>query len=461
MGRPNARIKSNSTAYSIVGFSFSRRERPYDSEIARLAVPALGTLVAEPLYVLADTAIVGRIGTTELAGLALASAVLLSVHALTLFLTYGTTATVARLIGADRQTEAAFQSAQGLWLAAILGTSAAVFLAFTGTWFLELFGGQGDALVAGQRYLNISLIGLPFLLLNLAGAGSFTGRQNTKTPLIVALVGATANLIIELILVPGMGYGIGASALSTVIAQVATGLFFAWAVIRWAGKTGVSLKPDFGAIGRLMTAGRALILRAVALRGSFALGTAVAARIGVAELAAHQVATQIWGTLSLALDAVAIAGQALTGRWLGAGDGEKARGAARRMIEIDIGVGVVAAIAIFLSRDLLASLFSNDPAVVSATAFVLLWVAVSQPLNGYVFALDGILIGAGDLDYLGKTMAVSAAIFAGLGVLIVRNGSSLGWLWALITFFMMMRAVSLWYRWRSDRWVVLGAESPA
>ncbi len=424
-------------------------------------MPALGTLVAEPLYVLADTAIVGRIGTNELAGLALASAVLLSVHALTLFLTYGTTATVARLIGADRQSEAAFQSAQGLWLALLLGTGAAVLLAFTGTWFLELFGGQGEALIAAERYLGISLFGLPFLLLNLAGAGAFTGRQNTRTPLAVALVGATANLVIELILVPGLGYGIGASALSTVISQVGTGLFFAGAVVGWARRIGVDLRPNLSAIGKLMAAGRALILRAVALRGSFALGTAVAARIGVAELAAHQVAMQIWGTLSLALDAVAIAGQALTGRWLGAGDGEQARGAARRMVELDVGVGMVAAVVLLLVRNPLASLFSTDPAVVSATAFVLIWVAVSQPLNGYVFALDGVLIGAGDLDYLGKTMAASAALFAGLAILLMQTGSSsLGWLWALITLLMLTRAVGLWYRWRSDHWVVLGAEQP-
>ncbi len=422
-----------------------------------MAVPALGTLIAEPLYVLADTAIVGRLGTNELAGLALASAVLLSVHTLTLFLTYGTTATVARLIGADRQHHAAFQSAQGLWLAALLGTSFAALLAVTGRWFLVLVGGEGQALVAAERYLGISLFGLPFLMLNLAGAGAFTGRQDTRTPLLIAIGGAVANLVIELILVPGLGYGVGASALSTVIAQVGTGCIFAWAVVGWARRTGVSLRPDPAAIWRLMAAGRALILRAVALRGSFALATAAAARIGVAELAAHQVAMQIWGTLSLALDAVAIAGQALTGRWLGGGDAERARSAARRMIEIDVGVGVVAAIGLFLVRQPLATVFSNDPEVVSATALVLIWVAVSQPLNGYVFALDGILIGAGDLTYLGRTMAATGAVFAVLAWWLIRVGGGLGLLWTLITFLMAMRAVTLWYRWRSGRWVVLGS----
>jgi putative MATE family efflux protein len=440
-----------------VGISLRPKLSPYDRDIARLAVPALGTLVAEPLYVLADTAIVGRLGTTELAGLALATTVLLSVHTLTLFLTYGTTATVARLIGAERESDAAFQSAQGLWLAMALGTFFAGLLTVTGDWFLELLGGEGDALIAARRYLYISLIGLPFLLLNLAGAGAFTGRQDTRTPLLVAIAGAVTNLVIELILVPGLGYGVGASALSTVIAQVGTGLVFAVVVIRWARRIGVSLRPDLSAITKLMVAGRALILRAVALRGSFTLGTAIAARVGVAELAAHQVAMQIWGTLALALDAVAIAGQALTGRWLGAGIADKAKGAARRMIQIDVGLGVVSAIAILAVREPLAALFSNDPEVVAATAFVLVWVAVSEPLNGYVFALDGILIGAGDMSYLGRTMAGAAVIFAGLGAWLITSDKGLGWLWALISFFMLLRAVTLWWRWRSDRWVVLGS----
>lgn len=438
--------------------AFSRRPgaHPFDRDIARLAVPALGTLVAEPLYVLADTAIVGRIGTDELAGLALATTVLLSVHALTIFLTYGTTATVARLIGAGRETDAAYQSGQGLWLAMLLGTGFACLLVFVGDRLLIMFGGEGAPLEAARRYLFISLIGLPFLLLNLAGAGAFTGRQDTRTPLLVAVAGAVTNLVIELILINGLGYGIGASALSTVIAQVGTGLVFLVAVLRWSRRLGVDLMPDPGAIKRLMYAGRALILRSVALRGSFTLGTAVAARIGVAELAAHQVAMQIWGTLALALDAVAIAGQALTGRWLGAGDAVKAKAAAQRMIEIDVAVGVIGGLAVIAFRQPLASLFSTDPEVVAVLASVLIWVAVTEPLNGFVFALDGILIGAGDMTYLGRTMAGASLIFAGLAVLLIRFEGGLGWLWALIALFMVLRAGPLWWRWRSDRWVVLG-----
>ncbi|MEM7272393.1 MAG: MATE family efflux transporter [Actinomycetota bacterium] len=429
---------------------------PYDRDIARLAVPALGTLVAEPLYVLADTAIVGRLGTDELAGLALATAVLLSVHSLTIFLTYGTTAAVARLVGAEREEEAAFQSVQGLWLALLIGVGFGILLWFTGEWFLVVLGGEGPALEFALTYLRISLAGLPFLLLALAGAGSFTGRQDTRTPLMIAVAGAVANLVIELILIPGLGFGIGASALSTVIAQVGTGVFFVLAVVRLANRTGVGLAPAGPAIARLMGAGQALILRSIALRGSFALGTAVAARIGTAELAAHQIAVQIWGTLALALDAVAIAGQALTGKWLGAGNAERAKGAARRMIELDVGLGVLAALVLVVVRDPLAGLFSTDPDVVAATAFVLVLVGLMQPVGGYVFALDGILIGAGDLRYLGRSMALVAAIYGLIAGVLIRLEAGLGWLWASLILFMGLRALVLWWRWRSDRWVILG-----
>ena len=434
---------------------------PYDRDIARLAVPALGTLVAEPLYVLADTAIVGRLGTDELAGLALATTVLLGVHTLTIFLTYGTTATVSRLIGGEREREAARWSVQGLWLGLLLGIGFAVAGIFTGTALMRALGGSGAALAAGEDYFFIRLVGLPFLLLTLAGAGAFTGRQDTRTPLKVSVAGAVANLVIELILIPGLGYGIGAAAVSTVLAQVGTGSVFALAVLRWARTQEVGLRPEPSAIGRLMIAGRALILRAVALRGSFTLGAAVAARIGVAELAAHQIALQIWSTMALALDAVAIAGQALTGRWLGAGSAEKAKAAARRMIELDVAVAVALGLVVVAVRQPLAGLFSTDEAVVSATAFLLVWVAISQPVNGYVFALDGILIGAGDLSYLGRTMAAAAVVFAAGAVMLIRTNAGLGALWAWLTVFMAMRAVALWWRWRSDRWIVLGSDATA
>lgn len=429
----------------------------HDGVIARLAVPALGTLIAEPLYVLTDTAIVGRIGTNELAGLALASTVLLTAHAVLIFLAYGTTAAVSRLIGAGQVAAAADRSIQALWLAIGFGVGVIGVVSFAGTPLLELLGGEGAVLEAAELYLGVSIFGFPFLLLMMSASGSFHGRQNTVTPLGLAVVGAIANLIIEVVLIYGLGYGLGASALSTVIAQLGTSIVAVWMVVRWAGSVGVGPQPNWVTMKSLLVAGRALVVRTVALRGSFTLSAAVAARIGVAELAAHQVVLQVWGTLALALDAVAIAGQSLTGTFLGAGDVDRARGAARRMIELDVVFGLAAGLGIVAARRPIAELFSTDPDVVSVTAFILVFVAVQQPINSVVFALDGILIGAGDLTYLAQTMVISTLVFAALAVTVLVTGAGLGWLWAALGVFMLLRAGFMWRRWIDDVWLVTGA----
>ncbi|MEL7155344.1 MAG: MATE family efflux transporter [Actinomycetota bacterium] len=433
-----------------------RLRSEHDGDIARLAIPALGTLVAEPLYVLADTAIVGRLGTPQLAGLALATTVLLSIHGLLIFLAYGTTATVSRLLGVGDTNEAARVSIQNLWLALALGLGSTVLVLAAARPLLVALGGSGPALDNGLLYLRISAFGLPALLVALAGAGIFHGRQNTRTPLAIAVSGAVGNLVLESVLVFGLGYGVGASALSTVVAQMAVAAAFVIRAVGWGRTIGVSMRPSGSQLVVLLAAGRPLMLRTLALRGAFTLATAVAARMGTVEVAAHQVGLQIWSTLALALDAVAIAGQALTGRWLGAGDVARARAAARRMVELDVAVGVGAAVAILALRQPIAHIFSRDPEVVAAVTTVLIWVAVFEPINGYVFALDGILIGAGDLRYLGRSMAVVATAFAAMAIAVSRWGPTLTWLWLALGAFMALRAGALWVRWRGGAWAVTG-----
>ncbi|MFT7600838.1 MAG: putative MATE family efflux protein [Acidimicrobiales bacterium] len=434
-----------------------RLRSEHDAAIGRLAVPALGTLVAEPLYVLVDTAIVGHLGTTELAGLALASTVLLTLHALLIFLAYGTTGTVSRLIGAGQPGAAAHRSVQSLWLAAGLGVVVVIVLRLFGSAALRLLGGEGAVLEAAETYLFVSLAGFPFMLLLLAASGSFHGRQNTRTPLVIAVSGAVLNLVIELILVPGLGYGVGASALSTVIAQVLTGIAGTSLVIGWARSKVGSIRPELTEMRATLRAGGALVVRTAALRGSFTLSVAVAASIGVHELAAHQISMQLWSLLALALDSVAIAGQALTGRFLGAGDADRARSAASRMIEIAVAVGTGLGVTVLLFRVPLAGLFSDDAAVIGLTTFILVHVAIQQPLGGLVFALDGILIGAGDLAYMARSMVIAAILFTSMAAVILLLDLGMGWLWAAIYVFMAARAVTLWLRWRGTGWLVLGA----
>ncbi|RMH76195.1 MAG: MATE family efflux transporter [Actinomyces sp.] len=430
--------------------------RADDREILRLALPALGALVAEPLYVLADTAVVGHLGTPQLGGLALASSILLIGHALFIFLAYGTTGAVARLLGAGDQRRAAHQAVQSVWLALVVGTVVAVVAAIASAPLVGLLGGEGAVRTNALVYLRISLLGFPALLVTLAGVGYLRGLQDTRRPFQVAVVTALLNLVLELVLIVGLDRGIGASALSTVVAQwSAAAVYVVW-IRRAVTVHGVTLAPDRSAIGRLAVAGADLFIRTAALRGALTVTTAVAARIGTDDLAAHQIAFEIWNTLALALDAVAIAGQALIGRELGAADPVAARRLARRMIDWGLGAGIVLAGVVAASSWLLPHVFTDDAAVAALAVFLLWHTAGAQPVNGVVFALDGILIGAGDLRFLAWAMVGAGAVLAAGATLVVTAGLGIGWLWACLEAWMLTRLVTLWWRFRGDAWLVTG-----
>lgn len=347
------------------------RRSPHDAEILRLAVPALGALIAEPLYVLTDTAIVGHLGTNELAGVAIAGAVLLTVHALLIFLAYGTTGLVGRKLGAGDIQGAAVQGVQALWLAVGLGIGTSVGLALTGDSLVDLFQPTPAVREAALTYLNLSLFGLTSLLLVLAGTGYLRGQQDTRTPLVVALGSALANLVIELVFVYPLGLGVAGSAWSTVIAQTGAAIIYLFVIGRSAGGVGASLRPHLQSLLVYAGVGARLMVRTAALRGSLLLAAALASRIGTTAVASHQISMEIWGLLALALDAVAIAGQALVARLLGAGDATVARQASQRMIELSVMVGSVFGLLVLIARVWLPAIFSSDPEVQSLTAFLM------------------------------------------------------------------------------------------
>jgi putative MATE family efflux protein len=431
--------------------------RPLDREILRLALPALAALAAEPLYVLADTAVVGHIGPEALAGLAVASSILLVGYAVFIFLAYGTTASVARLLGAGDEREAAHQAVQGLWLAAGCGVAVAAATFVLTEPLLTLLGAEGAVRDEAATYLRISLLGVPGMLVVLAGTGYLRGLQDTRTPLLVAVGSATLNLGIELVLIPGLGRGIGASALSTVVAQwTAAAVYVVW-VARAVQAHAVPLGPHPRTLARLAVVGRDLFLRTAALRGALLVATAVATRIGTVDVAAHQIAFEVWSFLALVLDALAIAGQAMIGRFLGAGSAAEARRAGRRLLEWGVGAGAALGVVVVASRPWLPDLFTDDATVAALAGFLLLWVAVLQPVNGAVFTLDGLLIGAGDLRYLAGAMWVAFAVFAAAAGAVLALGLGIGWLWAGLAALMATRLVVLGLRWRTDSWAVTGA----
>ncbi|MFF7793665.1 MATE family efflux transporter [Streptomyces sp. NPDC007991] len=431
--------------------------RQHDREIVALAVPAFGSLVAEPLFLMADTAIVGHLGTAQLAGLGIASALLMTAVSVFVFLAYATTAAVARRVGAGDLQAAIRQGMDGIWLALLLGAAVVTIVLPTASGIVDLFGASDAAAPYATTYLRISTLGIPAMLVVLAATGVLRGLQDTKTPLYVAVAGFVANGALNAGLVYGADLGIAGSAWGTVIAQWGMAVVYLAVVLRGARKHGASLRPDAAGIRASAQAGVPLLVRTLSLRAILMIATAVAARLGDADIAAHQIILSLWNLLAFALDAIAIAGQAIIGRYLGAGDTQGARDACRRMVEWGIAVGVVLGILVVITGPALLPLFTSDSTVKDTALSALLIVALSQPISGIVFVLDGVLMGAGDGAYLAWAMLLTLAVFTPAALLVPVLGGGLTALWATMTLMMTVRMLTLWQRTRSGRWIVTGA----
>ncbi|MFI9150825.1 MATE family efflux transporter [Streptomyces sp. NPDC053367] len=431
--------------------------RQHDREILALAVPAFGALVAEPLFLMADSAIVGHLGTAQLAGLGVASALLATAVSVFVFLAYATTAAVARRVGAGDLQAAIRQGMDGIWLALLLGAGVIAVVLPTAAFLIDLFGASQTAAPHATTYLRISALGIPAMLVVLAATGVLRGLQDTRTPLYVAVAGFVANAALNAGLVYGADLGIAGSAWGTVIAQWGMAAAYLVVVVRGARRHGASLRPDTAGIKASAHAGVPLLVRTLSLRAILMIATAVAARLGDAEVAAHQIILSLWSLLAFALDAIAIAGQAIIGRYLGAGDSQGARDACRRMVQWGIGVGVLLGALVVAARPVFLPLFTSDTTVTDAALPALIVVALSQPVCGVVFTLDGVLMGAGDGPYLAWAMLVTLAVFTPVALLVPALGGGLTALWAAMTLMMTVRMATLWLRTRSGRWLVTGA----
>ncbi|WP_306322716.1 MULTISPECIES: MATE family efflux transporter [unclassified Streptomyces] len=431
--------------------------RRHDREIVALAVPAFGALVAEPLFLMADSAIVGHLGTSQLAGLAVASALLQTAVSIFVFLAYATTAAVARRVGSGDLKSAIQQGMDGIWLALLLGVVVVAITLPTAPALVDLFGASDTATPYAITYLRISSLGIPPMLIVLAATGVLRGLQNTKTPLYVAVAGFIANAALNAALVYGAGLGIAGSAWGTVIAQVGMAAVYLVVVVRGARRHGASLRPDAAGIRACAQAGAPLLVRTISLRAILMIATAVAARLGDADVAAHQIILSLWSLTAFALDAIAIAGQAIIGRYLGADDAPGARAVCRRMLEWGVAAGVVLCVLIVAARPLFVPLFSSDQLVQDAALPALIVVALAQPICGIVYVLDGVLMGAGDGPYLAWAMLVTLAVFTPVALLVPVFGGGLTAVWGAMALMMTVRMITLWMRYRSGRWAVTGA----
>ncbi len=424
-----------------------------DRRIVALAIPALLTLAAEPLYVLADTAIVGHLGTTPLAGLALAASVLLLVTAGCNFLAYGTTQRLSHHRGAGRDAAAAGVGVQALWLCALLGAPLAAGLAVTARPLAFLLGGRGDVLDAATTYLRISAAGIPFVLVALAGQGVLRGVENLRTPLVIVVLANIANLALEIVAVYALDLGIAGSAWSTVVVQVGAAAAFLL-VLRPHLAAAPSRRPDRAEMAPFLTAGRHLAVRVASVLVVLTGATAVAARIDEATLAAQQIATTMFNLLALTADAYAIPAQTLVAHRLGAGDGAGAVGIGERVERLALLTMTALGVAVVVLAWPLAHVFTSDPAVASRATAALVLLGVLQPAAGIAMGLDGVLIGAADYRFLGRASALCAVAFLPLAAatLAVPALGIVG-IWLALNVWMVARATVNGRRFRSRSWM--------
>jgi putative MATE family efflux protein len=430
-----------------------RLRSPHDREILRLALPALGALAAEPLYVLADTAIVGHLGRPQIAALGLAGTVLSGAFTVFNFLTYGTTAVVARASGAGQDERAARLAAQALWASLAIGVGLFVLCEAVAGPLLRGLGGHGRFGHLALVYFRIAAAGLPAALVALAGQGYLRGVSNLRRPLVIVVVANVANLALELLFVYGFGWGVAGSAAGTAIAQAGMGAAFVVELLRPHAE---SKRPSVREMRPLVRVGRQIFVRTTALYASFLVAASVLARMGAAQIGAHQIAFQLYVFLALVLDAVAIAGQVIIGRMLGAGDVEDAYEAAARMIGWSVFVGTAFALVLLPLSHALPRAFASDHAVLAQAAKLWPFFALMQPLAGAVFALDGILIGAGDTGYLMWSMVAASAIFIALAALALVLEWGIVGVWAALDVLIAARLALLSLRFGSRRWVVVG-----
>lgn len=427
--------------------------------ILGLSLPSLGVLAAEPLYLLFDAAVVGRLGALPLAGLAIGGLVLAQVSTQLTFLSYGTTARAARMHGAGRERDAVGEGVQATWLAVAIGTAIVIVAQLAAEPVVSMLTGGGDIAVEAIAWLRVALLGVPFILISLAGNGWMRGVQNTVSPLRFVVLGFGVSAVLCPLLVHGvLGFprlGLVGSAVANVIGQGVAGVLFVVAVVR----EGTALRPRWTVMRAQLVLGRDLIVRSLAFQACFLSAAAVASRFGAASVAANQVVLHMWNLVSLTLDSLAIAAQTLVGAALGAGRTEDARALAWRLTVWSTVFAIVLAALFALGRSFVPGLFTSDASVVDQM-HAIWWIFVAIiPVAGVVFALDGVLLGSGDAAFLrNATMACALAGFLPfIWSALVFDWGLVG-IWIGLGVFVGLRMLAVVGRVLSGKWLVIGSD---
>jgi putative MATE family efflux protein len=426
----------------------------HTGRILRLAASAFLVLAAEPLFLLVDTAVVGHLGDVPLAGLGAAGTVMTLLAIVGAALEYGTTSRAARYFGAGRQDAAVNEGVQASWLAAGLGVLAVVLgELLAGPLCRAVAGSAGPVADAAESWLRIALLGLPGIMLVLAGNGWMRGVQDTRSPVAVVAIANAISAAASPLLVYTAGWGLTGSAVANVGGQAVGAALMVRALVRRR----VPLRPEYAVMGRQLVVSRDMVIRSATFQGSFLVAAGVAGRMGAPQLAAHQIGLQLWNFVALLLDSFAIAAQSLVGASLGGGDARSARATAWRVTTFGLWAGVVFAALLAAGWSVIPALFTGDPAVVHQTHLLWPFLAGMMPIAGIVFALDGVLFGSGDYGFL-RTITLIAGVGAFIPVTVLA--AVLHWgipgVWAGLTAFIVVRFAGMALRVRGERWLVLG-----
>jgi putative MATE family efflux protein len=422
--------------------------------IVVLAASAFVVLAAEPLFLLVDTAVVGHLGQVQLAGLGAAGTVMTLLALVGSSLEYGTTGRAARFFGAGRRDAAVNEGVQASWLAALIGAIAIVVGELVAHPMAELIvGSNGAVTAAAESWLQIAILGLPGILLVLAGNGWLRGVQDARTPVVIVVAANALSAVASPLLVYPAGLGIRGSAVANVAAQWVAGTLCVLALRREK----VSNRPQWPVMRRQLVVSRDLVLRAAAFQASYMTAAGVAGRMGAAQLAAHQIGMQLWEFVALLLDSFAIAAQSLVGASLGGGDAQAARHTAWRVTRYGLVAGVVFGVVIAAGWYVIPLAFTSSRSVQHQTHLLWPWLVAMMPVGGILFALDGVLFGAGDNAFLRTVTLVSAVVgYIPLAVCALVFGWGIGGVWAGLASFIGLRFIGMAWRVRSGSWLVVG-----
>lgn len=420
-------------------------------QIFALALPALGVLAANPLYLLLDTAVVGRLGTAELAALAAGAAIQSTVTTQLTFLSYGTTARSSRLYGAGKREGAVAEGVQATWVAVVVGLCLSTLIWTLAQPIAYWLTNDTDTSIAAASWMRVAALAIPLTLIIMAGNGWMRGVQNTRLPLKLTLAGLIPGAVLLPILVDR--FGLVGSAIANVIGMGIAAALFLIVLVREHSQSGGGWAPNWSIISQQLVLGRDLILRSLSFQISLLAAAAVAGRFGVAVLAAHQIMLQLWNFLTLVLDSMAIAAQTLTGAALGTGQIERAKSVGVQAARYSTIFGLVlAAVFAVLARPI-QSVFTQDAAVF-AELTVPWWLLIAMIVTGgVVFALDGVLLGASDAAFL-RNLTITSVLgtFVPITLLSVQFGWGLTGIWAGHLASVLLRLAGVVWRFRSMRW---------